>query len=508
MKKVIYVPLDERPCNLLYPQYMIEGCNDIYIKTPDNSMLGNKKSKANIDEIWEFIMTEVKDAYAIVMSLEMVIYGGLLPSRIHHMKVEECHKYINNIRKIKEINKNIKIYAFNLIMRTPKYNSSDEEPDYYEEFGERIFKRAYLLDKKSSYSLDVKEEEELKEIEKCLPKEYYLDYEKRREFNLNNNIEILKLLNEGVIDYLSIPQDDSAQFGYTAIDQRKVVSKIKELKLQRKVHMYPGADEAGSALVSRAVSEIRGRRLKVYPVFSSTLGPNIVPLYEDRIIMESLKSHIMVTNSILVDDCREADIILAYNTPGKVMQESWEQEDKSITYSSFRNLLFFIEKIESYISMGKEVIVADCAFSNGGDLELIELLDSYKILDKLLSYKGWNTNCNTLGTTLAAGVIAYGSKDRKYIKKNLIYHILEDGIYQAKIRRDITNNTLPKLGVNYFSLGEKTELVKELIDTRLYEEYTNLIDNSFKDIKIEMIDSFSPWNRMFECGINLVISKS
>ncbi|WP_195946105.1 DUF4127 family protein [Paraclostridium bifermentans] len=505
MKKIVYIPLDERPCNLLYPKYMLEGSKDVKLVTPPMNLLGKKKRPCDIDKLWDFINEEVKDAFAIVMSIEMVIYGGLLPSRIHNLSKSDCERYFKNIRNLKSINKNIKIYASNLIMRTPKYNSSDEEPDYYEEYGERIFKRAYLKDKKERVGLSEFEENELKEILNTLPKKYYEDYENRRNFNINNNLKVLDFVKNNNIDFLSIPQDDSSEFGYTAMDQKKVVNKIKQERLQRKVYMYPGADEVGSALIARAISEYKNKKLKIYPLFSSTLGPTIIPLYEDRIINESLKSHVMVTNSILVQDYKDADIVLAYNTPGKVMQESWEQDNKDITYSSFRNLTFFVENIKQCIDDKKEVIIADCAFSNGGDLELISLLDNYEVLDKLLSYKGWNTNCNTLGTTLAAGVTGFEGQNRLSIKKNIIYHILEDGFYQGKVRMDVNNNILDKMGLNYFDLKDKADEVGCIIDDKLNKCYNQCIKKSFTDIKEIKINSFAPWNRMFERGIELSV---
>ena len=505
MKKILYIPLDERPCNYLYPRYMLNVRNDYKLITPPVNVLGYKKEKADIEKIWEFVFDNATTANAVVMSAEMMIYGGLLPSRIHYLNNGNAEKYVQKIREIKSKNKDIKIYISNLIMRTPKYNSSDEEPDYYEEYGENIFKRAYFLNKKERIGLNNIEETELNYIIENLPVGIIKDYENRRDFNLSINIEILKLLKDGMIDFLSIPQDDSSEYGYTAIDQRKIIQFIKENKLQRKAYMYPGADEVGASLIARAINEMEDRKLKIYPLFSSTLGPQIIPLYEDRLINESLKAHILVTGNMMTTNIAEADIILAYNTPGKIMQESWEQDKKDITYTSFRNLIFFVEKIKNFMDMGKPVIVADSAFSNGGDLEFLSLLDQYGILDKLLSYKGWNTNCNTLGTTIAAGTIAFGCEDRDYIKKNLIYHILDDVFYQAVVRMDVTNNLLPKLGLNYFSIKGGADIVKKETDKKLEECYNMFIQNSFQDIEAINVDSFSPWCRMFEIGINLTV---
>ena len=147
--KIIYIPLDERPCNRLYPEY-IANCNDeIEIVSPDISILGRKKQSGNLELIWSFLEENIEDVDVAILSIDMLLYGGLLPSRLHKNTLEELELYVNKIEKLKTINKNLKIYAFNLIMRTPKYNSSDEEPYYYEFYGEDIFKRSHLIDKKN-----------------------------------------------------------------------------------------------------------------------------------------------------------------------------------------------------------------------------------------------------------------------------------------------------------------------------------------------------------------------
>ena len=84
---------------------------------------------------------------------------------------------------------------------------------------------------------------------------------------------------------------------------------ISELRLQRRVMMYPGADEAGCEVLARAISEMDQKVTKVFPFYASYLGPQIVPLYEDRIMIESLKSHLMVANCVLVDHKEDAAFI-------------------------------------------------------------------------------------------------------------------------------------------------------------------------------------------------------
>lgn len=507
MEKVIYIPLDERPCNYSYPTLIGKMASDLEIVIPPREILSNKKEEANVDKIWSWIFQNIEGSNQAIFSLEMLIYGGLLPSRLHNLSVTELERRLLRLKELKEQNRELKLYVSNLIMRTPRYSSSDEEPDYYEEWGKEIFTIEYLRDKKERVGLTEKEIEELKKIEGVLPKEHLADYSERREKNLHITKKVLEYIKEGVIDFLVIPQDDSSEFGFTAKDQKEIYKIIEKERLQMKVYVYPGADEVGCTLLSRVYNNLKGKKLKIYPYFSSEIGKKIIPLYEDRPLIESLKSHILATNSILVNSYQEADFILAVNTPGKFMQEAWENENKDITYSSFRNMREFISKINFFIEEGKKVVIADSAFSNGGETELITLLDEEKILDKIKGYSGWNTNCNTLGTALSTGVFSYYSNDEEVIEENKLVHLLEDWAYQSIVRKKINDLFLPKYDLNYFDLKDKQMLVTNEILKNLLEIYKENIRNSFKDINIEEIKIFSPWNRMFEIGIELKIKK-
>lgn len=488
--KTVLIPLDERPCNYLFPQ-MLAGTNkNIALEIPDIKLLGKKKQPADLKGLEEFLITKTKDCDNLVISLDMLLYGGLIPSRIHQHPIDELEQRLQVLKEIKENNPQIKIYAFQCIMRCPGYDSSEEEPDYYASFGWRIFRKKYLADKKQRHKLEA---EDLDDI--VIPSAILEDYEGRRTINCQLNLKTLGLLKAGIIDFLVIPQDDSAEYGYTAIDQKKVLAEIKRSNLQFKSMIYPGADEVAMSLLTRAYNNYYGQAPKIYPFYASVMGPTLVPKYEDRPMFESLKSHIRVTGAQLVNNPQEADLILAINSPGKIMQEAFDQP-KDISYASYRDLFTFAEDIAQYICRGFKVALCDSAYSNGGDLELIAILDHFKLLDKLVAYAGWNTNCNTLGTVLALSQI---TEDIPVL--NIIYRLLEDAFYQAKIRRVMVEKDLVELGLDYYDFKDKKTEVASRISTYLLEAYekTYLADL----YPIARIDVFLPWERMFEVGMKI-----
>lgn len=505
MKKILYIPLDERPCNYVYPQHLVNTRNDVQLIFPPREILGNKKEAADVDRLWEFVFANASKVEGIVLSVETLVYGGLLPSRLHHLSNNDREKRMAMFRQLRALSKVTPIYASCLIMRTPKFNTSDEEPDYYELYGRKLFRRAYLQDKKQRVGLDEQEANELTQANDYIPKTCINDYESRRRFNVRVTLHLLELVDEGVIDFLSIPQDDSSIFGYTASDQEIVYSRIVEKRLQSKVLVYPGADEAGCTLITRMLNKLLDRKPSIYYFYSSTIAPTIVPLHEDRPMNESVKAHLLASGCEVASMPEAADFILAINAPGKFMEEAVNQTTKDITYSSFRQLGFFVEQIQKWVQSGKPVVIADNAFANGGDQELIQYLDDYQILEHLLSFKGWNTNCNTLGTSIAAGVFGFDRQNQSEIKKHVLYHILDDVFYQSQVRKRITDELLPALNANYFDLNDQDHVVEQEIQQQIMEAYKGMIKKSFRNMVISELKVYTPWSRMFEVGLELNI---
>lgn len=488
---VLFLPLDERPCNAFFPKMLENG--KLSVNVCPQTLLGNKKQAGNMEGIREFLLENCEQSDYAVVSLDTLIYGGLLPSRLHHTSVETLKQRLHTLHEMKKKNPSLKIFAFQCIMRCPQYNSSEEEPEYYADYGYALFRKKYLQDKKERNGLDKKEEEEWNSC--FVPEDILQDYEQRRQVNISMNLESLKYVQEGTIDFYVIPQDDSSPFGYTALDQKTVLSEIDKEHLQFKTMVYPGADEVGQSLITRAYTSYYGLHPKIYPYYSSILGPALVPKYEDRPMFESLKSHVRVVGARLCSSEREADYLLAVNSPGKIMQEAFD-EVKDVSYSSYRELLSFAERIQEDCRNGRKVIVCDSAYSNGGDLQLIRYLDELEVLDRVYAYGGWNTNCNTLGTVLSVALTA----EKVPVHTNL-YRVIEDGFYQAEVRLRVVKKDLEELHLGYYDFKDAQMEVERRIGTYLMEEYGKL--KVSEKYPISSIEVTMPWKRMFEMGMHI-----
>ncbi|WP_017324448.1 DUF4127 family protein [Synechococcus sp. PCC 7336] len=506
--KILYLPLDERPCNYRYPQAIASLQPRLHLVVPPMELLGRKKQPADGDRLWQWIQQEAPHCQIAILSLEMLVYGGLLPSRLHDSSVEELSDRLNRVCQLKTAHLNLDILASNLIMRTPSYNSSEEEPDYYADWGELIFQWGWLEDKHNRTGLTDAEQQQWEQTERDLNRECLEDYRSRRAKNLNINQQAIALVKSGVISFLSIPQDDCAEYGFTAIDRQQIFRSITALRLQQQVHVYPGADEVGCTLLARAYAQLAGVRRKLYPLLSSSQSQQIVPLYEDRPFGESLKSHIAAAGASVALIPQAADCILAANTAGRVVQESWQQSAKDLTYHSHRNLRWFAAQIQQLLAEGKPVAIADVAFANGGETELVELLDDTACWDSILAYAAWNTSGNTLGTTIATAVLGLEAGDRQAIAFNKIHHLLEDWAYQSIVRLDVGDRFLPAMGASAFNFKGKEQQIASETEARLQEVWQHTMRQSFQFWTIERLAIDFPWQRMFEIGLQLSIAAS
>ena len=492
MNKILHIPLDERPCNYEFPKQIFQG-GEWEILTLPFSYLGLKKKPAQIEKIQQWVLNNYQSAYGIVISIDMLLYGGIVPSRIHYFSFEELKERLNILKLIKSKRPDFKIYAYNLVMRCPQYNDDDEEPSYYQNYGLNIFRHKYIEHKKS---LNIATNEELEEEKQIfIPEEFVLDYETRRMTNLQVVLEVINLVKENIIDFLIIPQDDSAPYGYTAKDQIKVRSHIQNLRLDLKVLMYPDADAVTNTLLARAINDLNKFKPKVFVRYASSTNGNLVPLYEDRNVSESIKYQIMAAGGLNVYDYSLADMILMVNIPGYDMQEAVNQKNNYLQYSVFRNLVEYVEFIDYLVKEKKTVIVADIAYANGGDLLLLSMLKEKNLLYKVNAYAGWNTSANTLGTCIPHGMINHIYKDSQAHLDFLALRYLEDLGYMSVVRNKIFQE-ISKEGMNWFTIDGKRGKVSKRIWKALNEfaqENLNTLE-----YEVEIIDNFQPWERMFE----------
>lgn len=503
MKKILLLPLDERPCNYDYTRLMTGGTG-FEIVLPPKEILSSKKTPGNVERIWEWVEETAPSCCGAVLSIDTLVYSGILASRLHSFHENEMLNRVERLRKLKEDNPGLRLFAFSLIMRNPRYSSADEEPDYYGDWGSEIHRKGYISHRLDAGIATGKEKSELKEIEKKLPAEYWNDYVGRRKKNIQVNLRAIDLTKEGVIDFLIIPQDDSSPYGLTAQDQQIVRAHIRETGQMLRCYMYPDADAVENTLTVRLINEQVGRRPLVYIKYASSLGDTVTPLYEDRIINETIKYQVLAAGGLCAASVSEADIILMVNMPsGNLLEhDPFHPLPHTIEYDANRNQIELVEYADYAMRiLRKEVCFADVAYGNGGDPELFTLLKLKGLTFRVAGYAGWNTSSNTLGTCIPLSMLHLLFGDRPAHQDFLSLRYLEDVGYMAFVRSEICRNDLKKNNCDYFQLDGPRGKVAQLIHEKLQEFADRQLSD--EDHKVVIEDCCQPWNRMFEVGLRV-----
>lgn len=499
--KLILVPLDERPCNYEFPYLLAQG-TDYTIERPPAGIMGLKKRPGDVEQLWSWFEAACEGADGAVVALDTLLYGGIIPSRLHQLELEELAARLERLRKIRQRYPQLKLYAFQLIMRCPQYSLSDEEPDYYADWGREIFRKGFIGHRLELGIATDEEIRELADIDLRLPAEVLQDYLGRRAINIEANKQALELVRDGVIDFMIVPQDDSAPYGQTAKDQEKVRARITALDLELKVYMYPGADEVGCTLLARMMNKSEGRIPLIYPRLSAVQGAFVTPLFEDRFFYETLKYQILAAGGLIASSVAEADLVLLVSTPGETMAEAVSQHHAYFSYDIYRNLMELMEYGDYLLRDRKiPVAVADVGYANGGDQKLVKMLRQKNLLFDLAGYAAWNTSSNSLGTVISQAMIylIYGRTQGHLDFLALRY--AEDVCYCSVVRGELSEGPVQEMGYGKYELDGPRGRVAALVQERLSEELAVRIDSPSGSVKIT--DCYMPWNRMFEVGLTV-----
>ena len=476
---IAFIPIDNRPVCYTLPEQICAIDSDINLFMPKREFLGSLTKYADVEAIFDWLK-KLPQMDAIVMCLDTVAYGGLIPSRRCSDTFEKIKTRVENLKKILE-NKKAKIYAFSSIMRISNNNVNEEEKEYWSKWGKKIFEYSYQTHKLGTESC----------ITNVIPSEILDDYIATRKRNFEINKLYLEYQKQGLFNILVFSKDDCAEYGFN-VQEAKALEKLGGF-------VKTGADEIPLTLLARAimkklksVSEKETSRvgktqcphrdkcqetgMKIAPIFLVPECKDLISNYEDVSIEKSVKGQIELAGcSVCEPD--DADILLYVNNfedhqgeivmkvPTKTFSGKWQKPSKPY-------------------------MVADVRFANGADNAFVKQLFEVGFDENFFGYSAWNTSANSLGSLICGAIVFKGAKMQNNVGKDFYFgrdflklqtvRLLDDWAYQANVRQQLT------------SPDEK--LVKELM--KPYEEKV------FEVLGVNYDTSYKfPWNRLFEVEV-------
>lgn len=363
---IAFIPIDNRPVCYTLAQQIAAIDRDLALFLPPREMLGDLNRSADINGIFSWLK-KLENIDSIVVSLDTIAYGGLIPSRRSSETFEEIKKRMESFFALLR-EKNTKVYAFSSIMRISNNNINEEEKEYWSLYGEKIFKYSYELHKNAP-DTDVKTD---------VPQEIVQDYLKTRQRNFEINKMYLNLSKQGVFETLVFSKDDCAKYGLNVGEAQVLEESIRANALNALVKT--GADEIPLSLLSRALAG--GRVIKIAPVFTQKDYTNRISKYEDVSVSDSVRGQIELAHCE-VADVSDADIVLVVN--------NFKQEQGELVMG------VDVEGFDGDIELPqKPYLIADILNANGADNSFVK-----KFFEKQIDWdKFWVMQAGTQQATL------------------------------------------------------------------------------------------------------------
>lgn len=492
-KTILYVPQDNRPVDYAYTVSTATDAGYTVI-TPPEKYLSGANFQGSPEDLLNWVNTHAGEADAMVLSIDSLVYGGLVDSRKHNLSMAVLESRLKAVEAIHERYGSVPIYAFSTVMRSPWAGGKGVEPDYYLKFGSDIYELAGLQNKLDEEGLNPEERSNWFAIMRRVPLEYLQDWFNRRNKNMAINHRLIEDAKKGVFAYYSLGHDDNSAHTQSSLEAKYLEMAGKEVP-KKVFGSFPGADQLGLLLITRANNDFNQYHPKVAVIYPLGGAEKTVPSYDGQAIGKTIAAHIEAVGGTLTTTGRP-DLLLAVNTPLTTSTgESASFENFPIMLESTKA---FLQQIESAVADNIPVSLVDMAFSNGSDNTLVYGLYKDKMLYRLAGYNGWNTASNSVGYGLSQGILARYMTPERHAQM-LTTQYLDNWAYQANVR-DYTTRMKQKIEGNqirrYYPtvMGELQSLTQMQVQ-RYAEDYLGVDPRT--------IQVTFPWNRLFEVYVDV-----
>ncbi len=436
---VILVPLDGRPpCR----QFVIDAgrIGGTKVVTPPHELQDYYSQPGDTKAMRRWLLEEVAKGTtnAVFLSVDQLLYGGLLTAREKQATSAEVEEFLAFLRELHEANPAVPIYAFSILPRlTPQ--------DTIDGYDERRDIMAYSrLAGRQAAGLPV-DETKLAALKAKIPPASLERYLAHFRENATLNERLIDLTHEGTLTRLVLGQDDGEEYGIPNIEKYALLDYIKSLGLSdRQVFLTHGADEIALSLLAAWHNEQTGYAPKIFVAYNDPGARDRVMPYMAVSTGVCTEEKIRLTGGSLAASPEEADFTLLVST---------NDTDKDTLWSRGA----CVRLLEDNLAKGQPTALVDLSkHFNADETVLPQLIAAAFPVNHLLAYAGWNTTSNAIGTAVAQACLYRSSlpdvrDDDQAIGlaaaqvRFLENRILEDYFY-LKEDIDIINGTLKKAG--------------------------------------------------------------
>ncbi|MBR1820725.1 MAG: DUF4127 family protein [Clostridia bacterium] len=476
--KVLFLPVDSRPCSWLFPKQLLEWCG-VECILPQMEVLDHFTRPSDWHGIQEFLTAHAAEADVWAISLDQLCFGSLLASRELDMTEQEALDRLAWFEQLRAQYPDKPVHAVNTIMRTSVSALSLADMHVYH----AMMEYSYWSDK-SVVTGSLEDMARAERAARRIPMDTILKYHEVRQRNHRINSKGVELARKGVFNSLLLLMEDSEEYGFHRTEQRILQEQIGGAP---HIMIQNGTDE-GPLLVMKCLMK------QTLPVAVEWVGREdgqFIARYEDRPFVENVES---VFRYIGIEEAPDAPVTLAIaaNTAGAQIDTTMVTTMPAYPQDEERAAL----RINELLSEGRTVYLLDLFCCNGGWPDFIKRIEHP---ERLAGYSAWNTATNALGT-LVGQICSDAIADRRNVNfRN--ERFLDDLLYENCIRSQLTL-TLKAEGQDPYHLTDKkkADLLLQEFFRQLFarqggwtRRFSNVLDILPKTYRVSL-----PWERTFE----------
>jgi hypothetical protein len=446
LPRLCAIPLDSRPVCYDFPQQVAQAAGlELCMPAPNllSGRHGDLKAPANDAALRRWLKTYLHETSAVLVGLDTLAYGGLIPSRLGDEPIDEVQARLDSFFQMVV---GRPVYGFSSILRIPNYNNDEEEPRYWASYGADLYAYSAALHRDGRVPED---------IVGRIPEGVLVDFHRRRERNFSINQQLFQRLIDGQLQALVYAQDDTGPYGLNVQEAEVLQQMATEQGLADRAWVKTGADEVLLTLLVRWTYRVHPvsaspQPLSIFPVYTHPQTRLAMARYDGLTIESLVHQQIQACGAVVAPAQSGADLVLWVHTPpvpasgdvagAQLDHCQWPGQTFGQKPADYRPLL---DDLTWRVTSGQKVMVADLAYANGGDPALVDAMMTANLsLTTLYGYAGWNTPGNALGSVLALGLMRYWAEHHETFRphsfsKALLARLADDGLYQGQVRQEM-----------------------------------------------------------------------
>ena len=501
---VLLVPLDSRPPCTQFVEELAQIAG-IKLLMPEPEILDEYNNPANKEALRKWLQETSPQADAGIISVDMLIHGSLVASRLSLGTIKDSEDVIALLTKIHKENPRLKLYAFTIIPRLLIADSQENAA-----FQKSMLQYSVLKDQVSTFG-NPQDTKKLAALEEQIPVKIINHYRSIYEQNTKLNVALMNMVETNMLSGLIIGQDDGQPFGIPNMNKQRMQHLLEQKPaLANKVFITRGTDEVALTLLGHIGLTFSQYQPRIFVAYSTLEAPQITMPFMPNTVAKTVQEKISIAGALQVDRPEEADYILYVHVGTKKAKAS---------------LVATAQEVETLLDEGYKVALVDLTENFQVSESLLPLLIKRNgNVSRLIAYAGWNTTSNSIGTAVTQASLFMRSLascqgNRTEIlplyQENLEFltaRFLDDLFFQKEINPTI-NKELRSLHIDpyqlrshYYQTNDKIQKLmyskaRWLLREALYNHTIPIETNAGRqEIMITNLDikTHLPWQRTFE----------